>query len=56
MSPAPRPGKGEVGMGTLTGELGVTQTIVMGAAASQAPRWVEGVAAVVGIGVVGALV
>jgi hypothetical protein len=43
-------------MGTLTDELGVTQTVVVGAAATHAPRWVEGVAAAVGVGVVGALV
>jgi hypothetical protein len=43
-------------MGTLTGELGVTKTIFMGAAATQSPRWVEGVAAAVGVGVVGVLI
>jgi hypothetical protein len=53
LTPAPRPGKGEIGMGTLTGELGGTSTIVLGAAPSQAPGWAKGVAAAVGVGIVG---
>jgi hypothetical protein len=56
LTPAPRPGKGEIGMGTLTGELGVTSTIVPGAALSQAPGWAKGVAAAIGAGFVGMVV
>ncbi|KAF2826001.1 hypothetical protein CC86DRAFT_248340, partial [Ophiobolus disseminans] len=53
MSVAAPPGSGEIGMGTLTGETGKTKTIYVGAAPSQAPGWVHGFAAVVGVGVVG---
>jgi hypothetical protein len=53
---APLPGKGEIGMGTLTGRTGQTQTIVMGAAPTQGAGWVKGVAAAVGVGVVGMVV
>lgn len=50
------PGKGAVGMGTLTGEAGKTQTVVMGAAASQVPAWKRGVVAAMGVGMVGMVV
>jgi hypothetical protein len=43
-------------MGSLTGKTGQTQTIVMGAAPTQGAVWVKGVAAAVGVGVVGMLV
>jgi hypothetical protein len=52
LTPAPRPGKGEIGMGTLTGELGGTS---LGAAPSQAPGW-KGIAAAAGVGIVGMVV
>ena len=44
---APLPGKGEIGMGTLTAE---------GAAPTQAAVWVKGVAAAVGVGLAGMIV
>jgi hypothetical protein len=53
---APPPGKGEIGMGTLTGKTGQTQTIVMGAAPTQGAGWAKGVVAAVGVGVVGMMV
>jgi hypothetical protein len=40
-------------MGTLTGKTGQTRTIVMGAAPTQGAGWIKGVAAAVGVGVVG---
>lgn len=43
-------------MGTLTGEAGKTKTIVAGAAPTQAVGWMKGVAAAVGVGVVGVVV
>lgn len=51
----PAPGRGEIGMGTLTGETGQTQTVVIvqGAAPTYDPGWVRGVAAVVGVGIAG---
>lgn len=55
MTQAPLPGKGEIGMGTLTGEPGQTKTVAMGAAPTQAAGW-RGVAAAVGVGVVGMMV
>ncbi|KAF1943768.1 hypothetical protein EJ02DRAFT_121513 [Clathrospora elynae] len=53
---APLPGKGEIGMGTLTGKTGQTQTVMVGAAPTQGPGWVKGVAAVVGVGIAGMVV
>jgi hypothetical protein len=50
----PTPGMGQIGMGTLTGKTGQTQTVVevVGAAApTQGPGW--GVAAMIGVGIVG---
>jgi hypothetical protein len=55
MSPAPLPGKGEIGMGTLTGKP-ERQTVVMGAAPTHGPDWVRGVVAAVGVGVAGLVV
>ncbi|XP_014553159.1 hypothetical protein COCVIDRAFT_29604 [Bipolaris victoriae FI3] len=55
-SVAPAPGRGEIGMGTLTGKTGQTQTVVevvAAAAPTQNPGWVRGVAAMVGLGVMG---
>ncbi|KAF1847122.1 uncharacterized protein K460DRAFT_352302 [Cucurbitaria berberidis CBS 394.84] len=49
------PGKGEIGMGTLTGEPGQTKTVMLGAAPTEAAGW-RGVAAAVGVGVVGMMV
>lgn len=58
MSQAPLPGKGEIGMGTLTGEPGHTKTIVVAAAAAptNAARWMSNVVAAVGVGVVGVMI
>ena len=56
-SPAPRPGRGEIGMGTLTGETGKTKTIMMAAAApTHGPDWMRGVAVVAGAGLAAVLV
>lgn len=52
----PTPGKGKIGMGTLTGETGKTVTIVLGAAASQTAGVVRGVVAALGVGLVGMVV
>lgn len=49
----PLPGKGEIGMGTLTGELGITQTVVQGGAMTAGPEWKMGAVAAVGLGVAG---
>ncbi|KAL6709097.1 hypothetical protein ACN47E_001913 [Coniothyrium glycines] len=58
LDPAPLPGKGEIGMGTLTGKTGQTQTIVMGAGAAPTDTavWLKGVAAAVGVGLAGLVV
>ncbi|KAF2031159.1 hypothetical protein EK21DRAFT_111198 [Setomelanomma holmii] len=57
MTSLPPPGSGEIGMGTLTGKTGQTQTVVVGlrvgAAYSQTPKWMEGVVAAVGAGIAG---
>jgi hypothetical protein len=50
------PVMGEIGMGTLTGKTGRTQTVAMGAAPTQGPGWGLGVAAAVGAGMVGMVV
>lgn len=52
----PLPGKGEIGMGTLTGNTGHTQTVVVGAAPTQGAVWVRGIAAAVGAGIAGIVV
>jgi hypothetical protein len=52
----PPPGRGEIGMGTLTGKTGKTQTIIMGAAPSQTVQWRRGIAAAVGVGIAGMVV
>lgn len=54
LSNAPLPGKGEVGMGTLTGKPGVTRTFIKGAAQTLGPDWIGAVAAV-GMGIAGIL-
>jgi hypothetical protein len=36
---APHPGKGEIGMGTLTGQVGVTKTVVAGGAPTRGVEW-----------------
>lgn len=51
---APSPGKGEVGMGTLKGEVGITKTVVIGGAPTMGAEWIAA-AVGVGVGVVGAL-
>lgn len=49
-SPAPRPGKGEIGMGTLAlGDVGQTEVVVVGAAPTQGLGWGVGVGIVVGV-------
>jgi hypothetical protein len=53
MTYVPPPGKGEIGMGTLTGKTGKTQTVILGAAPSQAAEWKKGVAAAIGVGIAG---
>jgi hypothetical protein len=55
-SHAPLPGVGEIGMGTLTGKTGVTRTIVVNAAPTQATGWAKGLAAAVGVGMAGMVV
>lgn len=55
-SQAPLPGKGQIGMGTLTGRTGVTRTLVVGAAHTQTAAWMKGVVAAVGVGIAGILV
>ncbi|KAK7190411.1 hypothetical protein PSPO01_03386 [Paraphaeosphaeria sporulosa] len=51
---APLPGKGSIGMGTLTGRLGVTKTIVkQGAAKTVGPEWKVGAMAALGMGIAG---
>ncbi|KAH7083670.1 hypothetical protein FB567DRAFT_550710 [Paraphoma chrysanthemicola] len=52
----PPPGRGSIGMGTLTGETGKTQTIIIGAAPSQAAQLIRGIAAAVGVGIAGMVV
>ena len=52
---APPPGKGEIGMGTLTGKVGVTQTIIEGGAATTRPKWQAGAVAAMGMGMAGLL-
>jgi len=52
---APLPGKGEIGMGTLTGQVGQTKTVA-GAAPTQAAVWKRGVAVAVGVGLAGMVV
>ncbi|KAJ6194814.1 hypothetical protein J3E72DRAFT_403556 [Bipolaris maydis] len=56
-SAAPAPGRGEIGMGTLTGKTGQTQTVVevVAAAATQDSGWTKGIAAMVGVGIMGIL-
>ncbi|KAF2264762.1 hypothetical protein CC78DRAFT_580002 [Lojkania enalia] len=48
---APQPGKGEIGMGTLTGVTGRTRTVVLGAAPSMGWSWGRVVAVGMGVGV-----
>ncbi|KAF2188951.1 hypothetical protein K469DRAFT_684222 [Zopfia rhizophila CBS 207.26] len=52
---APQPGKGVVGMGTLTGEVGAVRTIEVGAAGTLGAGW-KGMAVGLGVGAMGALV
>jgi hypothetical protein len=52
-SPPPLPGKGEIGMGSITGITGQTQTVEVGAAPSQTAAWMKGVAAAAGVGLAG---
>lgn len=40
-------------MGTITGRLGVTQTVIQGAAKTVGPEWRVGAMAAVGIGMAG---
>ena len=55
-SKAPEPGKGIIGMGTLTGETGKTKTVVLGAAPTGGARkWRAGMVAA-GVAVVGAVI
>ncbi|KAH7384255.1 hypothetical protein DE146DRAFT_219081 [Phaeosphaeria sp. MPI-PUGE-AT-0046c] len=55
MSPAPRPGRGEIGMGTLaSGDVGKTEVIAVGAAPTQGVGWEVGVG--VAVGFMGAIV
>jgi hypothetical protein len=46
---APSPGKGQVGMGTLKGEAGITKTVVVGAAPTVGFGWVVAAVGVVGV-------
>jgi hypothetical protein len=55
-APAPPIWQGEIGMGSLTGETGKTQTVYMGAAPSQVAGWAKGVIAAVGAGIAGIVV
>lgn len=50
------PGKGQIGMGTLTGDTGKTKTFVLGAAPTQTAAWARGVVAAVGVGLAGLVV
>ncbi|KAH9871468.1 hypothetical protein IAQ61_005647 [Plenodomus lingam] len=52
-TPGPAPGKGEIGLGTIEGQAGSTRTIYEGAAPTPAAVWARGVAAAVGMGVLG---
>ncbi|KAF2468774.1 uncharacterized protein BDR25DRAFT_315752 [Lindgomyces ingoldianus] len=54
-SQAPGPGKGIVGMGTLTGVVGVTKTVKEGAAPTTGPGW-KGIGAALGMGLAGLVV
>ncbi|KAF9700058.1 hypothetical protein EKO04_001970 [Ascochyta lentis] len=58
MSQAPLPGVGSIGMGTLTGKTGQTQTVymVVGAAATLTADLKKGIAAAVAVGVAGLVV
>ncbi|KZM26506.1 uncharacterized protein EKO05_0005472 [Ascochyta rabiei] len=57
MSQAPPPGVGSIGMGTLTGKTGQTQTIHMvGAAQTPAAGLRKGIAAAVAVGIAGLVV
>ncbi|KAF1978773.1 hypothetical protein BU23DRAFT_595339 [Bimuria novae-zelandiae CBS 107.79] len=47
------PGRGEIGMGTLTGHPGATKTIIKGAAETKGPEWKVGVMAAMGVGIAG---
>jgi hypothetical protein len=51
--PPPPPGKGEIGLGSITGLTGQTQTVEVGAAPSQTAAWMKGVAAAAGVGLAG---
>jgi hypothetical protein len=54
MSPAPQPGEGVIGMGTLTGKPGQIRTFYMLAAApTPTAVWLRGVVAAVGAGAIG---
>ncbi|KAH4989758.1 hypothetical protein HBI76_073280 [Parastagonospora nodorum] len=55
-APAPPLWHGEIGMGSLTGETGITQTVFLGAAPSQAAGWARGIVAAVGVGFAGIVV
>lgn len=55
MTQAPLPGKGEIGMGTLTGVPGQTKTVTAAAAPTQDPALLKGLVAL-GMGVAGMLV
>jgi len=54
-TPGPSPGRGQIGMGTLTGEAGHTKTLLVGAAPTQAAGLAKGIAAAVGAGLFGLL-
>ena len=47
---APEPGKGVIGLGTIVGELGVTKTVVLGAAPTRTVQWARGAMVVAGLG------
>ncbi|ORY19562.1 hypothetical protein BCR34DRAFT_582260 [Clohesyomyces aquaticus] len=54
-SQAPQPGEGVIGMGTLTGQTGITKTVQEGAAPTMGAGWMR-IGAAVGVGIAGLVV
>ncbi|KAF2649278.1 hypothetical protein K491DRAFT_721814 [Lophiostoma macrostomum CBS 122681] len=55
-SQGPMPAKGEVGMGTLTGQTGKTKTVLVGAAPTVGAGMIKGMVVAAGVGIAGLVV